>query len=183
MGAVPEQSGKIWLWNGFAASAGRCSAKKPWRIGVRLAAERWSSGPLFASRIIQRWLHRRWIIAASCCPAVMRWAGLLRRNEDVRSSSQMNQALVSSPTASANLACRSSKVQKRSAFNSSAQATCSESSVRTPRVGAYCRARSAQVSQARFGKANISHTPATQSLSKLCHALIDSARERRPINA
>lgn len=46
-----------------------------------------------------------------------------------------NQGLVSSPTAWARRAWRSSKVQKCCAFNSRAQATWSESRVRTPRVG------------------------------------------------
>ena len=49
-------------------------------------------------------------------------------------------ALVSRPAASASFACLSSNVQKRCAFNSSAQATWSESSVRTPRLGTNRRA-------------------------------------------
>ena len=40
------------------------------------------SSQLCPPKIFNRWPHRRWsIIAASCCPGVMRWAGLLRHSE------------------------------------------------------------------------------------------------------
>jgi hypothetical protein len=67
-----------------------------------------------------------------CCRGGMRWAGLLRRSRFFASA---NQALVSSPL----LRPAEPGGRRRSrifgAFNSRAQATWSESRVRTPRVG------------------------------------------------
>ena len=92
--------------------------------------------------------RRRWIIVGLRCHAGMRWAESLRRSKSLQA---MVQALVSSPTTSAKRAWRSSKVQNFWAFNSSAQATCSESSVRTPMVGAKRRASLIAVSHAFLG--------------------------------
>jgi len=94
--------------------------------------------------------------------------------------SSKNQGFVSSPTASASLACRSSNVQNFCAFNSNAQATCSESSVRMPRVGQWRRARSAQVSHPRVGNSKSDHTACRQSLSKLRIARCASNNECLP---
>ena len=146
------------VWNGFAVNVTQCWKKRIPPTGVPPVAERcWSGSP---SQLSIRKARRRWIIAVSCCRGVMHLGELLLRSSFHAAASQ---ALVSSPTASASFACCSSKVQKRSALSSSAQATCSESSVRTPSVGPCRRARSMLVSQTLSGKLTGIQTPCAQS--------------------
>jgi len=166
------------------------------RTGARPAAAHCRSAIAVPPIVSHRVQLPRLTIAASCSRAGTRWVASSRRSRFCQSREVcvLNttawwmpragalQALVSSPTASASRACRSSKVQNRSAFNSNAQATCSESRVRTPIVAEKRSARPMHTSHARVGKSTVCHTPAAVSASKLCHAVLAPGRLNLPVN-
>jgi len=89
---------------------------------------------------------------------------------------------VFSPSALASLACLSSKVQNRSALSSSAQATCKLSRVRTPSLGPWCRASSAQRSKANSGNAVGRQRPAAWSDASWASNCSDFSAVRFPQN-
>src|SRR5579862_214019 len=96
------------------------------------------------------------------CDARSRGLARLRTDESQGRIEKPNiEALheVLRPAALASFFCRSSKVQKRCAFSSSAHVTCNVSSVRTPSRAVWRRARSAQSSKTESGKATSLHKP------------------------
>jgi hypothetical protein len=95
---------------------------------------------------------------------------LTRSRRRTPSTDATHHSLVSSPAASASLACRESNVQNFFAFNSIAQARWRESSVRTPRVGSYSCTSLTLVSQTDGGRSHCDHTPSAQSRSNDSHA-------------